>query len=58
MPHALAFIYSFFSNKLLLKKELKINQIKIKENEWKSTFTLNKKEFLIDLGESKKKKPL
>ena len=25
MPHALAFVYSFFSNKLLLKKELKIN---------------------------------
>ena len=56
MPHALAFIYSFFSNKLLLKKELKINQIKIRENEWKSTFTLNRKEFLIDLSERKKKR--
>ena len=31
MPHALTFIYSFFSNKLLFKKELKINQIKIRE---------------------------
>ena len=56
MPHALTFIYSFFSNKLLLKKELKINQIKISENDWKSSFTLNKQKFLFNLTESKKKK--
>jgi len=54
MPHALAFIYSFFSNKLILKKELKINQIKIRENKWKSIFTLNKTKFLFDFSESKK----
>ena len=54
MPHALTFVYSFFSKKLLLKKELKINQIKVKENEWKSTFTLDRKIFSFDLREKKK----
>ncbi len=53
MPHALTFIYSFFSNKLLLKNELKIDQIKIRENEWKSTFDLNKQKFLFNLNENK-----
>ncbi len=56
MPHALAFIYSFFSNNLLLKKKLRINQIKIKKNEWKTIFTLNKKKFLFDLSENKNNK--
>tara|TARA_S200000501_G_scaffold63916_1_gene54750 strand:+ start:2885 stop:3781 length:897 start_codon:yes stop_codon:yes gene_type:complete len=55
MPHALSFISSFFSNKMLYKN-LKINNITVKKNKWVSKFSLDNINFLFDLSEKNKSK--
>ena len=56
MPHVLSFISSFFNHRILLKKNLKIKQKKIRKNEWLSRFSLDKINFLIALSEKRKQK--